>query len=332
VNLLKTKLGRTSAVIAGSIIGLAGVAVFASPASAHDPVVTGTPSCVTDAKTWNVDWEIGNDYQTDAKIESIKLTSVGGGASKDLTDLIKGKDAAGNPIGVNTVVPNNTRSDESNYANVLKATSEIPTSYRGVKLEINLVWPDYRKGDETKVLKPKTCTTPSEEPSTPPASTPPTTSSPTPSQSTPDTPEVPVPTPSEGPEPKGIIEFDCTTETIGLQVPKGYPAVTLEFKTTKGETRTDTIQPGETKTEKFSAVKGFSVRVTSKVTVDGQTESDFVDIPWQKPANCDTSGQGGGLPVTGAAAGGIAGGAAVLLVAGGVLFVMARRRKVKFTA
>lgn len=40
----------------------------------------------------------------------------------------------------------------------------------------------------------------------------------------------------------------------------------------------------------------------------------------------------GGLPVTGAAAGGIAGGAAVLLAAGGVLFVMARRRKLKFTA
>jgi hypothetical protein len=46
----------------------------------------------------------------------------------------------------------------------------------------------------------------------------------------------------------------------------------------------------------------------------------------------DNGTSGGGLPVTGAAAGGIAGGAAVLLVAGGVLFVMARRRKVKFTA
>jgi hypothetical protein len=41
---------------------------------------------------------------------------------------------------------------------------------------------------------------------------------------------------------------------------------------------------------------------------------------------------GSGLPVTGAAAGGIAGGAAVLLAVGAVLFVMARRRKVKFTA
>jgi LPXTG-motif cell wall-anchored protein len=46
----------------------------------------------------------------------------------------------------------------------------------------------------------------------------------------------------------------------------------------------------------------------------------------------DTNGSGGGLPVTGAAAGTIAGAAALLLVVGAVLFVMSRRRKVKFTA
>jgi LPXTG-motif cell wall-anchored protein len=46
----------------------------------------------------------------------------------------------------------------------------------------------------------------------------------------------------------------------------------------------------------------------------------------------DTGGSGGGLPVTGAAAGTLAGAAALLLIVGAVLFVMSRRRRVKFTA
>ena len=46
----------------------------------------------------------------------------------------------------------------------------------------------------------------------------------------------------------------------------------------------------------------------------------------------DATGGGGGLPVTGAAAGTIAGGAVLLSGTGGLLFVLSRRRRVKFTA
>jgi LPXTG-motif cell wall-anchored protein len=46
----------------------------------------------------------------------------------------------------------------------------------------------------------------------------------------------------------------------------------------------------------------------------------------------DSTGSGGGLPVTGAAAGTIAAAAALLLAVGAVLFAVSRRRKVKFTA
>ena len=68
------------------------------------------------------------------------------------------------------------------------------------------------------------------------------------------------------------------------------------------------------------------------VAVEG-FEDDAETIAYEQPADCDTEGSGGGtLPVTGAAAGGIAGGAGLLLALGGVLFFMARRRKVKFTA
>jgi hypothetical protein len=74
-------------------------------------------------------------------------------------------------------------------------------------------------------------------------------------------------------------------------------------------------------------------------------------ITYEQPENCSTddggeaagdgsavggaaagSGDGGGLPVTGAAAGAVAGIAAVLLTIGVVLFAVARRRQVKFTA
>ena len=88
------------------------------------------------------------------------------------------------------------------------------------------------------------------------------------------------------------------------------------------------IKPGEKKSEKFSAVPGFTVTVTP-TGFDGHGPET---IAYQKPADCDTSGSGGGLPVTGAAAGTIAGGAGLLLALGAVMFVVSRRRKVKFTA
>jgi LPXTG-motif cell wall-anchored protein len=128
-------------------------------------------------------------------------------------------------------------------------------------------------------------------------------------------------------EPTPILEQDCTTITIGLDNPANGKEITLKFKTSKGETRTTVIKAGQKKTEKFSAVPGFTVTVTAEGLDDG-TET----IAYQKPADCDDSGSGGGLPVTGAAAGSIAGGAILLLAVGGALFFLSRRRKVKFTA
>jgi len=66
VNLLKTKLRRTTAVLAGTVLGLAGVAALASPASAHSPVVLHSEPCLASNGSWAVIWKIGNDFRFDA--------------------------------------------------------------------------------------------------------------------------------------------------------------------------------------------------------------------------------------------------------------------------
>ncbi len=66
MNLLKSKLRRTTAVVAGALLGLGGVAFFASPASAHHSAVEGTATCDTATGEWLVDWTVntyGGDYQ-----------------------------------------------------------------------------------------------------------------------------------------------------------------------------------------------------------------------------------------------------------------------------
>ena len=63
-----------------------------------------------------------------------------------------------------------------------------------------------------------------------------------------------------------------------------------------------------------------------------QGDDSMARPSYQRPPGCDTGGTGGGLPITGAAAGSIAAGAGLLLGLGAALFVIARRRKVKFTA
>ena len=67
MNLLKSKLRRTTAVVAGSIIGLAGVAFFASPAAAHHSEVQGTATCDTATGEWVVDWTVQTYAEGHAK-------------------------------------------------------------------------------------------------------------------------------------------------------------------------------------------------------------------------------------------------------------------------
>ncbi|MEV6601849.1 LPXTG cell wall anchor domain-containing protein [Actinoplanes sp. NPDC051346] len=132
--------------------------------------------------------------------------------------------------------------------------------------------------------------------------------------------------------PTVIVENDCDTVTITVENPKGVTPATA--KITYGD-----------KTESLTTAAGTSEKVSFKA---GKATYATIDFPGMdvepikatlEKLDCDNGGGGGGgkddeptLPLTGPVAGSIAGGAALLLILGGVLFVMARRRKITFTA
>ncbi|MEH1102451.1 hypothetical protein [Micromonospora sp. CPCC 205561] len=127
-------------------------------------------------------------------------------------------------------------------------------------------------------------------------------------------------------EPTTSYATTCEELTLKVVNPANGISLTSTFTPSTGEPKTVTFEPGSTKTVTFPASAGLSVAVT------GDLESEK-PIKWTAPkGGCDEGGQGGGLPVTGAAAGGIAAGAIALLALGAVLFVIARRRRVRFTA
>ncbi|MGW1057550.1 hypothetical protein [Micromonospora rubida] len=132
-------------------------------------------------------------------------------------------------------------------------------------------------------------------------------------------------------EPETSYESTCDELVLLVQNPKNGASLTSTFTPSTGKPQTVTIEPGTNKSVRFPASKGLTVAVT------GDLES-AEPIKWTAPLNgCDEGGTGGGdqdggLPVTGAAAGGIAAGAVALLAAGAMLFVVARRRRIRFTS
>jgi hypothetical protein len=300
------------AVLAGAFLGMAGAVAIAAPASAHSPSVTGTATCV-DAATgdWTIDWKVGNDHELRAFVRDIQLDP-----QLELTGKLS------EPY---HIVPRHS-ADRFPALQVPGSTEVTDPATTSVTMKVWLVWTDrYTNIDpaQATVSRPQECTPPTTTPPTTPPTTTPTTTPTTPPTTTPPT-TTPTTPPVSG-EATPILEMDCTTLTLGLDNPVDGKAITLHYKTSKGEERDTTINPGEKKTDTFSATPGFTVTVSAP-ELDNTTET----ITYKQPAHCSTGG--GGLPVTGAAAGGIAGGAAVLLAIGGLLFYLARRRKVKFTA
>ena len=335
MNLLKSPLRRTTAVVAGAFIGLAGAVAVAAPASAHHPELWGDASCA-DEGGWNIDWALKPVAPIDGRITEVKVWEDGQNVDNPLTKIVKGAE-----LKVDTTI------EDSQHV-----SSDVET----VKVKVIATWvyPDKtlafdtsgehgdndgdgnddgdHDGDENGSggnygghHKPKPIVASSDYEVTRPEGCKPDKPTPPTKPTTPPTEE-----PTEPGEPSLIVEADCDSLTIGLDNPEDGITIPLVFKTSKGETRELVVKPGETKTLTFSATPGFSLTVAVK-----GFEDDAQTIPYEQPEDC--SGQGGGaeepgLPVTGAAAGGIAGGAGLLLILGGALFFVARRRRIRFTA
>jgi LPXTG-motif cell wall-anchored protein len=308
-----------SALAAGSLIGLAGVAVFATPAFAHHSTIAGDTTCVDG--NWVVEWTVnaiggGHPNQT-ATFTTVDLFP----ADTKLDNkslVVNGTPVpAGVPIKAKQVVPGDAK--EASLS--LVAKWDNPSYYDGKVATGNVFF----KGECEKTDEPPTDepSTPTDEPSTPTDENP---STPAENPSAPPL-EIPEDVPAEA-----TLEQTCDTISIGVDNTKNSTPFTIEYETSKGEKRTLVVKPGEAKSEKFSASAGFSVKVTFTVEYKGVKYSSSTEVPWTEPDEGCDDGAGGGLPVTGAAAGGVAAGAAGLLVIGGALFFAARRRKVKFTA
>ncbi|WP_026189602.1 hypothetical protein [Salinispora mooreana] len=399
MNRLHALFRRVSAVAAGTLLGLTGVAIFAAPASAHHSNVTGTAKCDAATGEWVVTWNIKSESTPD-KVKKFKLaevvakTYVGGKATK-------------------VTIPDLPVTDGEKYPYKVKKTltakQRVPGDVRMASLAIKVTWDNgytEQRWSKATVNFCGTCEAPKPTP-TPSASEPPT-PTPTPTTSEPPTPTAPNPTASiqadcegiahvtlnnaddatapakftvkggddiieqvevkpgqsttvevpaeqaatitvtvegrtkplfEGApepaddcvkpgEPTGAYKSTCDELIFEINNPEDGETTTATFTPNKGEPQTLTVEPGMSGTVSFPAEEGLIV------TPSGEGIENPEPIAWKKPADC-TPGEGGGepgLPVTGAAAGGIAAGAAVLLAVGGGLFVMARRRKLRFTA
>ncbi|MFF5179028.1 LPXTG cell wall anchor domain-containing protein [Micromonospora sp. NPDC000316] len=337
MNSPKSPFRRVAAIVAGALIGLTGAATFASPALAHHTTVTGT-ACKTDNGVYRVEWKVVNSERdlagTITKVWTPSGTAIEGIATG--TKLPKPSD--GNVVGVQYTT--------KGKALELKVTAEW---WRNGRLHTNTAT---GKAKESKncakptptpkpTKPPKPTPTPSVTPSVTPSAEPTTPAPTTPAPTTPaPTGPVPTPQPSEptGPlvpeEPNAPvfeIVFDCDALVITADNPADGVTETLVLTTDKNVVKKLELIPGKKTEVSFEAYEGLTVTPS----VEGEEGDPAEAVKWVKPAECNP-GQGGGdspaLPLTGAATGGIIAGAAVLLAAGAALFVMARRRRMRFTA
>jgi len=147
--------------------------------------------------------------------------------------------------------------------------------------------------------------------------------------------------PADCAKPTVTVHSECDQVTITVTNPAGaVPLTATIVYGLENDKKVLTIAPGTAGTvtdqpDGTSVVVGFPGTSLDPIyaTVQEPDCTPPTTAPTTGPPAVPPGGGGsGGLPVTGAAAGSIAAGAALLLTIGGVLFVLARRRRLKFTA
>jgi LPXTG-motif cell wall-anchored protein len=337
VNLLKHARSATL----GALLGLVGMATFATPALACHPEIDKVSSCVNKADhTWTVTWQVENS-ERNLEGTVTKVTTNGSG----MTGIVVGAKIPAN----GTLTGVQTLPDSVNTAR-FSVTAEWffngRTSFAKRSGRISQPREECEPNTPPTTTSPTPSTSPSQSPSPSPSASPSQSTSPSPSASvststsaspSPSVPSSATPSPSESvpvTEPQFIYDATCDTLTVGVEVPADWPAdLTVTFTPSTGEPQTVVAKPGETKTVDFPASEGLEVTATPV-----GFEDEGATISYTTPADCDSSGGGGGddgdgdLPLTGSAVSAYAGGAGLLLIIGAVVFLLARRRKVKFTA
>ncbi|MFI6268668.1 LPXTG cell wall anchor domain-containing protein [Micromonospora zamorensis] len=319
----KSPFRRIAAVAAGAVIGIGTMTMFAAPASAHHPEPSGTYCLGSDGQV-TVTWKVGNSENIDATITAVSSTITSAFTGGDLKVGATLKPKGGELL---TATQTHTFSDSKK-----KPKIELTVEARWERPD--RIVTEHRTVPATKSGKCAAQPTPSPSSPTP---TPTTTASPTPTTVSPSPSQPPTESPSPTPtattppaEPVGTVESTCDKLTFTIENPADGKTVVMTLTPNKGEAKTLTVEPGKTGSVSFDAVEGLTVTPAAEGLDDNEP------IAWEQPAEC-APGQGGGkdepaLPLTGAATGGIIAGAVVLLAAGAGLFVMARRRRVRFTA
>ncbi|MEO3817904.1 cell wall anchor protein [Plantactinospora sp. B24E8] len=315
----KSPMRRAIAIAAGALIGAAGVMAFAAPASAHHPEIYGKYCLVKGSNNYEFTWTVYNSETIPGTITKVLPGAVGAiqvGATLP---------AKGDPSAPLSGTETRTAANSQALAKNLTVEAQWKRDKRIITEERTVKAVDKGFCKKTPPTTPPTTAPPTTPPATEPPTTPPTTAPPT----TPPATQTPEPTPSATPEPVepvGTYEFTCDEVIITVENPTDE-TVSIVLTPNEGEAQTLTVEPGKTGSVTFPAKEGLVI-TPSGDGIDGDP------LAYEKPEDC-TPGGGGGegdLPLTGAAAGGIAAGAVLLLGAGVVLYIVARRRRVTFTA
>lgn len=123
----KSSLHRTAAVLAGAVIGLAGVAAVAAPASAHNASVKGEAQCANGSNV--VTWTLTNDWPGDATISDLQLPP--GQAPKPVEEGLQ-------PLANGIVIPKtqNGQTTVVHYTQVVDKAASATLSFTAT-------WPDH---------------------------------------------------------------------------------------------------------------------------------------------------------------------------------------------